>query len=166
VLKVKIMEKAITPKSARTPIVKHNFDGIFSAPGVLAQWWVRKPGNETASVNVFRPGLCGKNPVKQFFTQLNSGLKNKYGRVLTEKLIINSMETKNKDTGDICTWKRQSFRDYDNKAVYRLVLHEINKEHADSFTKAQQTVAGGGLQPSFCAMKKRETWGCEGLSKS
>jgi hypothetical protein len=165
-LKIKIMEKAITPKSARAPVTKFEFTNILAEPGVPATWWRRRLSTETVSILTFRPPLCiGPHPIRDLFEELTAGLRVHFGRILPDKLIIDKLITQHDTTGTICTWKRQAFRDYEDKSVYRLVLYELNSVLADTISQKRKKDVADGMQLHFCVMKGKEHFTCAGLTK-
>ncbi|RLC16440.1 MAG: hypothetical protein DRI24_08345 [Deltaproteobacteria bacterium] len=155
VLKMKIMEIPVTPKMPKIPKAEHRLNGIFIDKTLYAHWWHSRKKTETVHISTFRPPLCkGKNILKTLYRQVKGELLQELGRTLPDQLPLNEVVTLHVKSGTICTWKRASFHNYENKSVYRLVLHELNSVLADTIPKVQKRNVAEGMMAKYCLMTK------------
>lgn len=164
-LKVNFMH--INVSSEDSPSTKHVIkNGLKTTDQRNALWRLR---TNTVKKIIIPPVVAKYSAVEDLledvWKNVVSCLKETYGYIIDRIIPFNSMVTENMETGEICVWERQSFKDFDGDTVYRQVLRKIDGKDVDKIPPHQALVVVDELVEHVCHMKSETRFFCSYSSK-
>jgi hypothetical protein len=131
--KMKLMEVAVTSNEDYIPPVVKDMRFLKKSQNSAATVKLNKKSTKTIIFSTVDFNMYNGDPVTMMWVEAENAFDELVPkRKMPKKLYIESMVTVAK-TGEVCTWEKNSFNDYDGNKEYRLVLRKVNNKPAEKY---------------------------------
>jgi hypothetical protein len=160
ITKIKLMEVAVTSSEDYIPPVEKDMRFLKKSQNSPATVKLNKKSTKTIIFPTIDFNMYNGDPLPMLWMEAEDAFcELAPKKEMPKKLYIESMVTV-AQTGEVCTWKKNSFKDYDRNKEPRLVLRQVNNKPAEKYNFIYLTELVGDMMMKECTMKGKMKWVC------